>query len=470
MIEFSHLSITTLLIVFIFMVLILFLFFSFTYHRKVRKYLLTNLSTDEKTRSEAAKILGVESITAMGVSIFDVLYNTVRFDPFVLKGIEHLHHAQHFENLGNLIGFMKDNIIKSNEGTNEWRQMIHKYKGYTGEQIAADHLEKAGHQVDWTDSGTTSGFDFKVDGEPINVKTVDTAREISNHIHKYPNIGVIANKEMNTAYGDHPQVHIDHHLSSQEAFHTSSDTFSGFHDLGDFIHHIPLITLIISVTRNTVGVIKGNKGITTAIEHTALDTAGVGFGGFGGVKVGLAIGLALSPVTGGTSAIVIPAITTFIGYIIGVITGKSLTNYFKERHLRLAIENLKAKSGHFQKIFIERFNYFIKNIDSFYVQKKNQCSFARKEIQGWFRRVFFPSPLVKFYAMAISRLSGDWDQTNKYYIELKNKISFVEAEQGGLILYAQGSSILNGDEILISAYQEVENAVKNVEHEKRKLK
>lgn len=470
MIESFQIPFTTILIVLIAFLFLGFLFFSLRHHIKVKKYLLNNLPTDEKTRSEAAKILGVESIAAIGVSIFDVLYNTVKFDPFVLKGIEHLHHAQHFENLGDLVRFMKDNIINSNEGTNAWRQMIHKYKGFTGEQIAADHLEKAGHQVDWTNSGTTPGFDFKVDGNPVNVKTVDTAKEISNHFHRHPNIDVIANKEMSTAYGHNPQVHIDHHLSSQEAFHTTSDTFSGIHDLGNFMHHIPLITLTISATRNTVGVIKGTKNITTAIEHTTLDTAGVGFGGFYGGKAGLAIGLALAPVTGGTSAIVIPAVTTLVGSIIGVFTGKSLTNFFKERHLRTAIENLKAKSESFQKIFIERFNYFIKNIDSFYVQKINRCNFARKEMLGWFKRLFFPSPLVKFYAMAISRLSGDWKQTKNYYNELKNKISIVEPNQGGLILYAQGPSILNGDEILISLYQEVDNAIKNVEKEKLKLK
>jgi hypothetical protein len=406
----------------------------------------------------------------VGVSLFDVLYNTARLDPFVLKGIEHLHHAQHFGDLGDLVGFMKSNIINSDEGTKAWREMIHKYKGYTGEQVAADHLEKAGHSVEWTNSGTTEGLDFHVDGEAINVKTVDTAKEISKHLHNHPDIVVMANREMGSAFGDHHQVHIDPDLSSQDAFHATSDTFSGMHDLGDFIHYIPVITLAISATRNTVGVIKGNKGVGTAIEHTTLRTAGVGFGGFFGGKAGLAIGLALAPATGGTSAIVIPAITTLIGSIIGIFTGTCITNWFKERHLRSAIEQLSALSETFQRTFLERFQEITSSIRSFYDQKKQRCRFARKDAQGWFRRVFFPNPLAKFYAMAISRLSGDWKRTHEFYLELKKKISEVEPKQGGLILFAQGSSVLNAHPVLLSAYQDVEKAINQVEIEKRKLK
>jgi hypothetical protein len=365
---------------------------------------------------------------------------------------------------------MKTNIIDSESGTEAWRNMIHKYKGYTGEQMAADHLEKAGHHVEWTNSGTTEGFDFHVDGQPIDVKTVDTAKDISDHLHNHPDIDVLANREMHAAFGDHSQVHIDPDLSSQDAFHATQDSISGINDLGDFIHHLPVITLAISATRNTIGVVKGNKGIGTAIEHTALDTAGVGFGSFFGAKAGLAIGLALAPATGGTSAIVIPAVTTLVGSIIGVFTGKGLTNWFKERHLRSALEQVAIVAALFQQIFLERFQELTTYIRTFYDQKKQRCRFARKETQGWFKRIFFPSPLSKFYAMAISRLSGDWKRTNEFYLELKQKISEVESKQGGLILYAQGSSILNAHPALLSAYGDVEKAVNRVEIEKRKLK
>jgi hypothetical protein len=414
-------------------------------------------------------MLGVESVTAVGVSLFDVLYSTSRLDPFVLKGIEHLHHSQHFENLGDLMGYMKSHIIDSESGTQAWRQMIHKYKGYTGEEQAFDRIAHSGISLKVPESGTNPDFDATVNGHHVDFAITDNPSYIQDKLDSDPNILVWTNREMADAFGDNSRVIVDPDLSSQDAFHATQDSMAGMSDLGDFMHHIPLITLVISATRNTIGVVRGDKDMSTAIEHTALDTAGVGFGVLLGGNAGMALGLALAPVTGGASAIIIPAVSTLLGSIIGSFTGKEITMWIKKRHLRSAIEDLSIISTSFRGVFMERYEMLTSGICNFYTLKKRRCGFARTEAQDWFRRIFFPSPLSKFYSMAISRLSHDWEETHEFYLTLKQKISNMEPKQGGLLLFAQGSAVLNGDPILVSAYGNVERAVKQVEAERRKL-
>jgi hypothetical protein len=49
---------------------------------------------------------------------------------------------------------MKENVVKPDPGTWEWRQMVHKYKGYTGEQQVFDHLESEDIEVPTSGGGS----------------------------------------------------------------------------------------------------------------------------------------------------------------------------------------------------------------------------------------------------------------------------------------------------------------------------
>src|SRR5690606_19647512 len=118
----------------------------------------------------------------------------------------------------------------------------------------------------------------------------------------------------------------DPDLSSQQAFHQTADTMEGISDMGDLLDGIPVLTLVINTARNGKRVYDGKVDFKTATEHTVIDTVGVGAGGWAGSKAGLALGLALAPATGGTSAIVIPVVTSTIGAIIGVFSGKGISS------------------------------------------------------------------------------------------------------------------------------------------------
>ena len=141
------------------LILVGFVGVSFYHHRKVRKFLLKTISVDQKTLDIAQKYIGVESITGVSITLFDVLYNTIRLDPYALRGINHLHHAQEFSDIGDLISFMKGNIIKAEQGTIEWKQMIDKYKGYTGEEQSFEKLRSLNQNINIPESGTNPNID-----------------------------------------------------------------------------------------------------------------------------------------------------------------------------------------------------------------------------------------------------------------------------------------------------------------------
>src|SRR5262249_10094247 len=157
--------------------------------------------------------------------------------PHCLEGISHLHHAQHFQNLGSVMGFLHEKIIPASTDATAWRDMIHKYQGYTGEQVEIDHLREVDPHLIVPESGTQEGYDIMVHDqagnlEKLQIKTVDTPAHITEHLQHHRDIDVVANREMASAFGDNPHVHIDPLLSSQDAFHATDATFHGVDSVG----------------------------------------------------------------------------------------------------------------------------------------------------------------------------------------------------------------------------------------------
>lgn len=448
---------------------------SLIHHSRQRHYLEKKLPIDNTLKTKVANIIGVDEGVIIGVSAFDVFYNISKMDPHALTGISHLHHNQEFGNLGDLIAYMKENIIISEYGSKVWRQMVHKYKGYAGEEMAFDNLRDAEYTVVVPESGTTEGFDAIVDGRQMNVKITDNPAYIHDHLDAHPDIPVYTNMEMEQAFADNPNVIIDPNLSAQDIFHETADTLDGIDDIGDLIDQIPYITLAISTVKNAKGVFSGDKGVLTALEHITGDCVAVGFGGLAGSKIGLGIGLALAPVTGGISAIVIPAATTIVGTLIGIFTGKGIVGWFKQRHLRAAIEQLKLKATDLCQYFLNGVDRIHVTVDGYYNRMVLETKQAyREDKEGFFKRIFFPGILSKFYQMSISYTKKERGNVKKYYGGLYKKVLKKAREPvgiaaGGLLVYAQGETIFNGNKKLLEKYKEVGEALNRVEKEKKKL-
>lgn len=448
------------------------------YHRsRQRAFLKKTLKVDEPLRNRVARELGVDGAVVTGVSVFDVLYNTLKLDPHALRGMDHLHHKQNFESLGDLIDYMKSDIIRSEPGEAAWRSMIHKYKGYTGEEAVADYYSERGHNVETPESGTAEGVDHIIDGKPYNVKVTDDPRYIQEHLDKHPDTDVITNQEMADAFRDNPRVLINPNLSSQEAFHGTEATFGGINALGDGFDlddGIPFISaLFINTVKNTQKLHKGDLDMKTAVEHTALDTAGSSLGWVGG-KIGLGVGLALVPATGGASAVIIPAVTTMVGSLIGVFTGKGISGWIKGRHLRRAVKELQDLATNFLDEFLYLYQNVVDAMVEFFELRLITCHRQVAE-EGLFKRMVFPSAKTTFYRMASGELNTERTALRGFYADLRETVQNAEEpSEGGMILFANcqqhGVEVLYEVEPLPDYYAAIEEQLEIIEVEERRLR
>ena len=167
--------------------------------------------------------IGVDGAAAACCSVYDVTVNTSKLHAHALDGMAH---------------FMDDSIITSTAGDKAWRQMVHKYKGYTGEEAVFDSLESSGHVIDIPESATTAGYDLVLDGNLFNVKITGSLSYIREHLEKNPDIDIITNIEMAEVFSNNPRVIIDAGISSQEMFHITAETLDGISSLGNFINCI----------------------------------------------------------------------------------------------------------------------------------------------------------------------------------------------------------------------------------------
>ena len=447
---------------------------SYFHRSRQRAFLKRTLKVDEPLRKRVARELGVDGAVVTGVSTFDVLYNTMKLDSHALQGMDHLHHKEGFGSLDDLMDFMKSEIIKSEPGSEVWRQMVHKYKGYTGEEKVADYYRERGHNVETPESGTTEGIDHIIDGKPYNAKVTDNPRYIQEHLDKHPDIDVIANREMEDAFRDNPRVVINPELSSQGAFHSTDDTFEGIADLGEGLDSIPLITLVINTGKNVRKLYKGDIDLKTAAEHTVLDTTAVGAGGWLGSQAGLGLGIALAPATGGLSAVIIPAATTLLGSLVGIFTGKGISGWFKERRLRRALEELQYLATEFRDSFLDLHQTVVGAMDSYFESHLITCGSERRE-EGFFKRMLFPSVKTTFYRMASRELKAERATSRSFYADLRETVQNAEeSSEGGMILFAncqqQGVDMLYEVDPLPEYYAAIEAQLEIIEAEQRKLR
>ena len=151
---------------------------------------------------------------------------------------------------------------------------------------------------------------------------------------------------------------------------------------------------------------KGDLDKKTAAEYVALDTTAVGTGGWVGKTVGLSVGLALAPATGGAKAVIIPAVTSIVGSLIGIFTGKGISGWIKGRHLRRALEELQYLATEFRDEFLYLYQTVVDAMDAFFELRLITCRRQAAE-EGFFKRMVFPSAKTTFYRMASGELKTE---------------------------------------------------------------
>jgi len=448
--------------------LTIFLILSYFHHQRVSEFLKKIIPFSKDDLKKLKPKIGAMEMTVSGVALFDVLYHLSKVNPLLLSGAYRLHHkTQQFESYADISEFLKHQYSLDAEGA------VHKYKGYVGEEHTIGQQIESGADITVPDSGANPGYDFIIDGQKYDRKVVGDSN-LNQEIKGLKDdeklwVGTDSGRD----YLDNDKVYVDpNSLAEVEYSKITSDSFEGMINVGDFIDGIPLITLAFSSAKNYKLVKSGSKDVESAVEHIVLDTLGVGVGSYLGGTLGLRLGQGLAPATGGASLIIIPAITTLLGSIIGIITGKGIVRTFKERNLRRSLRVLTEESLTFSNQYQKHYKPLLLTVKSKYRQNDDKLDEAISNNQNWFMKIFFPNVITKFSSKSKANY---W----KEFYEIKNHLSVLlirvkkrkkkEKQEAGLILYEQGKDILFGYKPLVECWEKVDEALKNFKIEKGKL-
>ena len=452
------------------------IFFSMIHYFRVKRFLYNKLETVNKGVSNIKeKYVSMNSETSkldlvpVGVSVFDVLYHMNKVDPLLINAIDRLHHSQKFEDFSDLSNYIKDLVKNTSD-----ERLIHKYKGYFGEEDTFNKLSFSDGDLFIPNSGTNPGFDFIYNNQKYNRAVSNDSEYLDKKLDDLPeDINLWVGPDVDKKYESVSRVFIDKNsLTEKEYYNLTSDSIDGITNLGAFIDTIPLLTLTISAYKNINHISKGDKNLGTAAEHVVLDTVGVGVGGYLGSHFGVRLGQILSPVTGGASAIVIPVATTIIGTLIGIFTGKGIVKWFKARHYRKALRELEYECINFANTYNKKIPKILSNLDLSFSNKSYAMRKIKNQNQNLFFRIFFPNVTTLFIRRALKTYKNEVVNLKKYYSGLysmtrskKDK----DKKQAGLILFAQGSNILLDDRVLITCYNNIKSSLVVFEKEKNKL-
>ena len=456
-----------LLFIIAFFSLTIFLILSYFHHQRVSEFLKKIIPFSKDDLKKLKPKIGAMEMTVSGVALFDVLYHLSKVNPLLLSGAYRLHHkTQQFESYADISEFLKHQYSLDAEGA------VHKYKGYVGEEHTIGQQIESGADITVPDSGANPGYDFIIDGQKYDRKVVGDSN-LNQEIKGLKDdeklwVGTDSGRD----YLDNDKVYVDpNSLAEVEYSKITSDSFEGMINVGDFIDGIPLITLAFSSAKNYKLVKSGSKDVNSAVEHVMLDTLAGGVGVLGGT-LGLRLGQGLAPATGGASLIIIPAITTVIGTLIGIITGKGIVKTIKERHLKRSAKILTEESLNFSKHYQKNYKPLLISVKSKYNENEHKLNKVISNNQGWFMKTFFPNVVTKFCSKAKANYWKEFDNIKNYLSELLvlvKKRKRKEKQEAGLVLYEQGKDILFGYKPLVECWEKVDEALKNFKIEKGKL-
>lgn len=271
-----------------------------------------------------------EDVAYAGLTLGVFLYNYIRIDPEVVKGVEFARAAD----VDSVLSFARFTDTKADLTGARLDGLHSELQGYVAEQIEAHHLIAQGHDVMFPDTANNPGWDLKVDGHPFQVKCLADSGGVLEHLHRYPDIPVIVNAELADQVGDHANVYVDPDLHHGAVLHATEETLDRGRGLSDF--EIPWISLGVSGAFNLYYMLKNGTDVRAMLTCTATDTGGRTIGATAGKYAGTGVGLLLF---GPAGAIVIS--------VLGAIGGAAADRraVAKSRQLFVAEEETAVRAG-----------------------------------------------------------------------------------------------------------------------------
>src|SRR5690606_5689910 len=105
----------------------------------------------------------------------------------------------------------------------------------------------------------------------------------------------------------------------------------------------------------------------------------------------------------------------------GVLAGKSIAGWVKNRHLRAALDRAKELATEFRAQFLQCYANVVAAADSFFNVRSAASEEGMKQ-EGLLKRMLFPSVMTLFYVEALRRLAEDREACRKYYEDLKAEV------------------------------------------------
>lgn len=238
------------------------------------------------TRSSSPE-LGAETASYAGLTLGDFLYNYIRIDPTVVRGVEFARSAD----VDSVLSFARFADTKADLAGRHLEGLTSNLQGYVAEQLAAQHLIAQGHDVLFPDTPNNAGWDLLVDGHPFQVKCLTDSAGVLEHIRKYPDIPVIVNDDLASQIGHHAGVYVDPALHHDAVVMATTETLDRGRELADF--EIPWISLGVSGAFNFYYLLRGDTDLSGMLTCTVSDTAGRTAAGWVGKTAGSALGLIL---------------------------------------------------------------------------------------------------------------------------------------------------------------------------------
>ena len=255
--------------------------------------------------------------TIAAISAGEFLYDYFMIDPTVVKGIDFAR-SEDLASLFQLSNFAA--TVDLSSATGDMAQL----QGYVAEQMIAQQLAAAGHDVQFPNKSNQAGWDILVDGEPFQVKCGATKQIVNAHFDKYPEIPVYVNAELAEYYTDNPLV-LSTTVTREQVINETMRTLEHADDLLQF--EIPWIAAGVSAFSNAKRMRYEQIHFSTAVRNVVADTASR--------TAMAAVGKA---VIGGTGAMLLPGagaiVFPIVGAYAGVTQGGKVAAALKKRFAR----------------------------------------------------------------------------------------------------------------------------------------
>lgn len=315
-----------------------------------------------------------------GLTTVELYWHWTNINPQVVMGVD----FSSIQNINSGFSFAQY-IHHSVTGMNEQSLLGFKRRlmGYVGEQNVADLLIQQGHIVEIAQTANQPVWDLVIDGQAVNVKTVQDIASIKAHALAHPDIIYIVPKDATgVASANIVRLADFNHGDLQDLTNQTVDiSLDSTDTLVGVTGHLPIIPLFSSVMRNRKAIEQG-RDKDVAVKHVILDTLGRGGGSGLGALIGGAIGTVVGPVgtmIGGAS-----------GVVIGGMFGQGVAEDIKQKPLQKALEKFEQQLQKFGASYANRLQRVLYSLKQPYVRQQDtlqllnqQFELKKKKIRWW---------------------------------------------------------------------------------------